>query len=320
MRKPRIIVTLLLLPVVILGLWLVRDRVSDAEASEHLSVDFGVPVGEPVFEVSGFLPGDCTSRSISVTNNTPDTVNLAVRGDNEVDVGFSAVLVITITEGGNPVYADSLDSFFTDSKGLDGVVLSPLSGGADTEYLFELCMDGGAGNGFQSTQVTFDLVFGEAISPFELPAECSHLAGTILFAIEGTDGADRLRGSSAPELLVGFGGNDRISGGGGSDCIVGGDGNDRLDGGSGEDVIVGGTGSDDLRGGSGDDRLFGEEGNDRLRGGSGEDFISGGPGDDDIDGGSGNDELHGDGGFDTLDGSSGTDTCLTGEDLDSCEL
>ncbi|HEX2129224.1 MAG TPA: Ig-like domain-containing protein, partial [Solirubrobacterales bacterium] len=81
--------------------------------------------------------------------------------------------------------------------------------------------------------------------------------------IVGTEGNDRLRGTSRSETIVGLAGNDKISGGGG------------------KDVICGGDGKDTLKGGGGKDRLFGDAGKDKLRGGGGKDKLRGGPGRDD---------------------------------------
>jgi len=192
--------------------------------------------------------------------------------------------------------------------------------------------------------------------PIALPEVCSHLQGEIFIEIRGTGGNDSLEGTSANELILGRNGNDTIDGGGGDDCIIGGQGDDKIDGGSGNDIITGGAGSDEIDGGEGNDYIAGNGSNDSLLGGSGDDEIHGGTGDDTIEGGSGKDTIRGQGGndlinggsgeddirgnsgddtinggsdndllsggadYDILDGESGTDTCLSGEELNSCEL
>lgn len=87
--------------------------------------------------------------------------------------------------------------------------------------------------------------------------------------IVGTEGDDRIRGTSGVDVIVGLGGNDRIAGRGGND------------------IVCGGTGRDDLRGDNGADRLFGEQDDDTLRGNSGNDLLDGGPNIDRCLGGSG---------------------------------
>lgn len=78
--------------------------------------------------------------------------------------------------------------------------------------------------------------------------------------LTGTRGADRLRGTTASELIRGLQGADRLDGRGDGDCLLGGSGNDRVSGGSGPDAVTGGPGRDRLIGGSGDDALAARDG------------------------------------------------------------
>jgi Putative glucoamylase/RTX calcium-binding nonapeptide repeat (4 copies)/Protein of unknown function (DUF3131) len=98
--------------------------------------------------------------------------------------------------------------------------------------------------------------------------------------ITGTDGDDRLRGTSRDDVICGLGGDDRIEGGGGDDAVFGDAGRDRLEGGNGDDTLYGDDGDDVLSGGFGDDVLSGGPGDDRLAGGPGADFQEGGEGTD----------------------------------------
>ncbi|MGQ0468083.1 MAG: hypothetical protein ACT4QG_22545 [Sporichthyaceae bacterium] len=90
----------------------------------------------------------------------------------------------------------------------------------------------------------------------------------------GTDGADRLVGSSKREILYGGAGADILEGRDGNDILCGGAGNDDLRGGDDDDLLYGGAGDDILSGGSGRDTMFGEAGTDELYGGSGSDRCS----------------------------------------------
>ncbi|MGD1900574.1 MAG: spondin domain-containing protein [Phormidesmis sp.] len=83
-------------------------------------------------------------------------------------------------------------------------------------------------------------------------------------AIEGEDGADRLRGTNKDDYIAGEGGNDRI---------LGRNGNDRISGGAGDDVLVGQGGNDELTGGAGDDQVLGGAGDDILNGGAGNNIL-----------------------------------------------
>ena len=113
-------------------------------------------------------------------------------------------------------------------------------------------------------------------------------AGDSLSGIEiiwGSDFADTLIGSHAPNWFYGNGDNDDIDGGGGNDFLRGGAGDDKVVGAAGNDKLFGDMGADELSGGTGNDTLFGGEGSDVLTGGAGDDVLEGGMGGDTINGG-----------------------------------
>ena len=79
----------------------------------------------------------------------------------------------------------------------------------------------------------------------------------------GTDGPDRLVGTSEGDTLEGRGGRDTILGLGGNDTLYGNLGRDTLRGGAGDDLLIGYTGLASFRDPEGDiDRLFGDAGHD----------------------------------------------------------
>jgi hypothetical protein len=100
------------------------------------------------------------------------------------------------------------------------------------------------------------------------------------FAVYGTRGNDRLKGTKAREIFYGGPGNDVIKGGRGDDILCGGRGRDKLEGQDGNDVLNGDTGNDTLIGGAGNDKLYGNRGVDTLLGGPKKDVCSTGQGDD----------------------------------------
>jgi Ca2+-binding RTX toxin-like protein len=176
----------------------------------------------------------------------------------------------------------------------------------------------------QAVSYTFDVDAGDAITctfyNVQAPPECAniHFSKVII----GTDGKDRISGTSGNDLIVGLGDKDTIDGGGGNDCILGGDGNDSLKGSNGNDVIFGGDGNDTVDGGNGNDTLRGEAGDDKLSGGNDKDNIQGGDDNDTVNGGNDNDVLYGNSGVDSVNGSNGTDRCGVaegGETRTSCE-
>ncbi|MEQ1709129.1 MAG: calcium-binding protein [Terricaulis sp.] len=134
-------------------------------------------------------------------------------------------------------------------------------------------------------------------------------------------GNDTITGTSAPDILYGFGGSDTINGGDGDDEIRGESlptpfpnygvaGNDILNGGAGGDQIFGDDGNDTLNGGADNDQLDGGAGNDTLNGDDGDDVLSGGAGVNLLFGGAGNDAIAGAFSGATADGGDGTDSLV----------
>lgn len=339
MRKK---IALLLLPFVVLGLFSIfQAKVESASAQYYggLVVDTGVPRGGPLFTDFDFKPGDCRERTIKVKNTTNSTKKLTVRSTSVEETGnLSEALTMTISQNGDVLYDESLKKFFEDSTSLDGIVLDEVAARETKSYKFKVCFNIEAGNEYQKKTVEFDLIFGDKLSPIELPPECQHLTGIITSVINGTNGNDRIDGTSASELILALEGKDRVDGGSGHDCIIDGNGENRIDGGSGDDVVVSGNGKNRIDGGSGNDKIYTGNNEDRIEGGSGNDTIRSGGGKDKVNGDSGNDEIYGEGGdddikgdsgndklnggpnTDKLNGGTGNDQCTLGETLSNCEI
>jgi Ca2+-binding RTX toxin-like protein len=166
----------------------------------------------------------------------------------------------------------------------------------------------------------------------------------------GDNGADRLVGGSAVDLLfgariydqvenegntlIGNAGNDICYGVAANDVMEGGAGDDQLWGGRGDDTLRGGANNDTLFGDGGVDTLFGDDGNDTLYGkdtfcgeddsnflfgGAGHDQIFGAMSRDECNGDAGNDTIHGGGGNDIMRGGTGDDTLYGGDGNDKLE-
>lgn len=165
----RIIVISIGLIVVALGFYKIwSERAKTVRASGTLEITYnGVPLGDPIFTLDDFKPGDCEERIINVTNNGSFDAQIAVRSDNEVDNDLmSTQLTIVISENLTDLYGGSagekhLNEFFADSDEADGVPLSIVPKNQSTNYLFEVCFDIDSGNEFQEKKVVFDLVFGK---------------------------------------------------------------------------------------------------------------------------------------------------------------
>lgn len=318
------------------------------EAVGNLLITYlGVPLGDPVFNVTNMLPGDCQTRTIDVQNSGLTTTKVAVKSRNEQDPDLlSTQLHITISQNSIDLYggtattsAKTVKNFFDESQIPDEIYLADVAPNQTTSFQFQVCFDPQSGNQFQNASTIFDLVFGEISTdiPVELPEICKSLEGIVTEKIVGTNGDDVIKGTSASEYIIGKDGNDIIEGGGGHDCIIGGAGDDDIDAGSGNDIVVGRAGNDHLDGHSDNDLIYGNAGDDFIEGkhgydtiyagggadtvraGSDNDLVYGGAGADDLDGDSGDDTVYGQGGPDLLHGSSGNDYLDGGSGTDDLD-
>ena len=331
---------------------------SIVEAVGDLVVSWGVPEGDPIFNVSNMAPGQSEERTVSVQNNASTNRQVAIKGLKKTETGgLAQAFTIVINDGTNDLYGGSsptgpktIQQFFDESAFANGIPLSTISTGATANYKITAKFKEDSGNEYQNKQLTFDLKIGINV---DMPPECL----TMVFdqVIYGTERRDNLRGGPGTNLIIGLGANDIINGGSERDCVLGGNGsdiifgnenddvidggasNDILYGGVGNDVIYGGLGIDTIRGDDGNDKLYGDAAADTINGCNGDDTIYGGIGNDYITGDMGNDTIYGEGGDDRLygnpnndylDGGIGnnlthggteTDTCLNGTKI-QCEL
>lgn len=280
---------------------------------------------DPLFNETNIAPGFTQTKSVNVANGAVSTRPVGIRGILTSDTGnLASVMNIEIKEGATTLYSNTLSQFFIDSAGPDGIFLSNLNSGADTDYSFIVTFDTSAGNAYQNQTIIFDLQIGISVA---VPAECQNIAfsGGPIF---GTSGNDRINGTLKNDFIVTFEGNDRVFSHGGDDCIVGGEGDDQLRGETGNDVIFGNEGNDLLIGAVGNDKIFGGDGNDTIRGetgndnifgNGGDDKITGGSGNDVIDGGDNNDDINGEAGHDQIAGGNGNDKLVGGAGNDSLD-
>lgn len=312
-----------------------------AEAVGDLSVDWGVPSGNPIFNAANMAPGDVQTHTVSVANGASTTRPVGVRGIKTTETGnladaFDFVIrqgVVDIYGGTSPTGPKTISHFFADSAGVDGIYLSDLAASANTSYTFIATFKTDSGNEYQGKQLVFDLQIGLSI---DLPAECDAIQfnGSPIY---GTENNDNLHGTNKNDLIIALEGNDKVNTGSGNDCVIAGPGSNKVETGSGNDVVTGGEGDDTVETGSGIDVVYGFGGNnkittgsendkvytldgdDNIDVGSGDDTVYAGGGNDRMSGGSGNDYLNGEAGADRANAGSGTDTCMA-EIKNSCEL
>lgn len=94
----------------------------------------------------------------------------------------------------------------------------------------------------------------------------------------GTNGNDKIAGTSKDDFIVSGDGNDIINSGAGDDFVIVGDGNNVVNLGTGNDTILTGNGNNIIAAGDGDDIIVAGAGNDIIAGDAGDDIITGGAG------------------------------------------
>ncbi|MBI2034554.1 MAG: hypothetical protein HYT11_02355, partial [Candidatus Levybacteria bacterium] len=115
-----------------------------AYAVGDLNVIWGVPDGDPIFVVNNMLPGDDEDRDVNVTNGGTVPREVGVRGiKTEEMLVMASVLDFVISENGTDLYGGAsitgpktLQEFFDESSGLNGISLSTLNNGDTTTYNF----------------------------------------------------------------------------------------------------------------------------------------------------------------------------------------
>ncbi len=293
-----------------------------AYAVGDLNVIWGVPDGDPIFVVDNMLPGDTEDRDVDVVNGGTVPRDVGIRGVKTQEIAsFAAVLDFVISENGTALYGGTsptgpktLQEFFAESGGPNGLFLSTVNNSDSTTYNFKATFPSGSGNEFQQALVVFDLIIGISI---DIPAECEGI-DLSPNPIIGTAQAETLIGTEGNDLIMGLEGSDIIHGNGGHDCILGGRGAENsIFGGEGNDVIFGNEGADSIYGEDGDDLIIGGLGADTLRGGNGNDHLIGNESADLLEGGNDNDLLEGNDSSDTLDGEAGDDIIIGGLGIDS---
>lgn len=310
----------------------------EVQAVGALTIDLGVPNGDPIFTFNNIQPGDIQTHTVTVNNNDTKDRLIGIKGIKTSGTGdLESQMDIVISQNGSDIYggdagAKTLADFFHDSQTINGVSLTTIPKSSLSSYQITVSFKSGAGNEFQKTDVQFNLQFG-IVTDVPLACENIHFDHTIT----GTAGNDTLHGTNGNDLILGLEGDNKITGGNGTDCIIVGNGDNRINSGNGKDVITTGNGNnivdsgndDDIittgngnntvSSGNGNDSITTGAGSDRINAGNGNDIVNAGAGDDTITGGNGNDILIGGDGIDKINGGNGKDTC-EGETKAKCEL
>lgn len=147
---------------------------SSVRAFGDLTVDFGVPPGDPIFVVENMAPRDSIDKDVIVTNGGTIARMVAVKSIRVNGAGdpplLEEVLEIVIKNGVTDVYggtsaggAKTVADFFDDSADPNGILLNIINPSDSKTYNFKVSFPTAAGNEFQNKSVIFDLTFGIVI-------------------------------------------------------------------------------------------------------------------------------------------------------------
>src|SRR3989344_5864177 len=139
-----------------------------AYAVGDLNVLWGVPDGDPIFVVSNMLPGDTEDRDVDVANGGTVPRDVGVRGVKTEEIAsFAAVLDFVISEDSTEIYGGSsptgpktLQEFFDESSGINGLFLSTINNGDTVTYNFMATFPPESGHEYQRAKAVFDLIIG----------------------------------------------------------------------------------------------------------------------------------------------------------------
>jgi hypothetical protein len=161
------IVFLLLISALLLGYgYHLYTTPSTVRAFGNLSVNFGIPSGNPLFTVTNMKPGDSELKTLPITNSGHQAQLIAVKGirkggslDNPL---LESVLQLTISQNGTILWGpDTLEHFFSQGTTPNGISLNAIAADETKNYTFFVSFPSASGNPFQAKSVIFDLIFGE---------------------------------------------------------------------------------------------------------------------------------------------------------------
>jgi hypothetical protein len=127
-------------------------------ASVSLAADLDVTFESSIlFSDTNVAPGMSVDKTVDVTNNSADSQNLYMSVANAASTGLASQMYLTVTDNASTtVYHDTFDNFFADSP----IFLKVLPPSSTENYIFTAYFATSAGNTYQNTTMSFDLVIG----------------------------------------------------------------------------------------------------------------------------------------------------------------
>ncbi|HEX6977600.1 MAG TPA: fibronectin type III domain-containing protein [Patescibacteria group bacterium] len=122
------------------------------------------PVSTPLFQETGWVPGDSVSRTITVANqDSSQSCDLVMTVQNPVQSpsNFASVLLSSINSGSTVFISSTLNSIFTGGP----ISLGTIAAGSSQIYDWNVAFDPNAGNEFQGANTTFDFNLSFTCNP-----------------------------------------------------------------------------------------------------------------------------------------------------------
>lgn len=169
---------------------LFNNSIENVRAFGDLSVQFGIPSEDPLFNLSNMAPGDVVTKSVVVTNNGTTAHLAAVKGiktSADSSIELEGVIQLKISADNTVLFDNTLGEFFSQSASENGITLTSLSPAEDETYVFEITFLPGADNTYQGLSVVFDLAFGTID---ESTTQQSLVLNEVYYRVEGTKGYD----------------------------------------------------------------------------------------------------------------------------------
>lgn len=145
--------TILIISFVAFGVCFLSANIAQAAG---LVVEFETDP-DPLFSETNWQPGDTITRWVKVSNYSGKTQSVITEAINENDPhGLSKQLDLLIKEGDVTLYHDTLFNFFSAPE----TPLSNLANNNQTKYDFTISFKPTAGNPYQGTSLSFDILVG----------------------------------------------------------------------------------------------------------------------------------------------------------------
>lgn len=164
------------------------------------------PASTPLFQETGWVPGNSVSRTITVANQDSSQscdLIMTVQKPTQSPANFASVLLSNINNGSTTFVNSNLNSIFTGGP----ISLDTIAAGSSQIYNWSVTFDPNAGNEFQSANTAFDFNLNFICNP----APTSATQGITLAASTSNSTCGDTSSSSAPILKVVANGNNSVN-------------------------------------------------------------------------------------------------------------